>query len=85
MIEGKSVDCNTNNPIADVQISTNQSGWGFSNGQLVWDKDYITTAQSDASGLFKLSYKVGDSADIKARKEGYITAEQFESPATGIV
>lgn len=77
-ISGYVLDCNTSNQIDGAEISVNQRGWGFARGSLVWDKDYVTTTESDISGHFAIKYKVGSSADLKGKKEGYLIAEQFE-------
>lgn len=36
-------------------------------------------------GFFKISYRVGNSAKILTKKDGYITSEQFENPKDGII
>ena len=85
-ISGNVLDCETNEPIPNAEISINQRGWGRSpaTNEVVWDKDYIITSQSDDSGYYEISYKVGSSAHIRAKKEGYIKAEQFEYPGQEI-
>ena len=79
-IKGKVVDCETNAPVSDAKVSTNQTGWGISNGQIMWDKTYITETLTDRSGAFELIYDVGSSAKIHVAKKGYYSAEQFEYP-----
>lgn len=83
-IKGYVFDCETNEPIEESVVSTNQSGWGINNGQLVWDKSYKTFTNTDERGYFELSFDVGDSAKIHVKKEGYFSAEQFESPGDDI-
>jgi len=84
-ISGLVMDCQTNNPIAKVQVTVNQRGWGRIKGQLVWDKDYIYKSVTDDSGYFKITYQVGSSAHIRAKKNGYLIAEQWEEPGEDII
>lgn len=83
-IAGQIVDCQTNSPIVDAEVAVNQIGWGF-NDYLVWDKSYVYSAKSDNSGYFKIGYKVGNSANITAQKDGYIKAQQFEYPRNNVI
>lgn len=83
-VAGHIVDCQTNNPIIGAEVVVNQRGWGF-DGYLVWDKSYVYSAKSGNSGYFKINYNVGSSANITAQKDGYIKAQQFESPKDGVV
>ena len=84
-LSGVVLDCITNQPVANVEVSTNQRGWGFIEGSLVWDKDYISKTTTSSSGEFTTTYSAGGTADIKASKEGYITAQQFENPKERMV
>jgi len=81
-IDGYVLDCETESPIGNAEVSVNQRGWGTHNGQLVWDKDYTTVTTSDDSGYFVISYRVGSSAHIQVKKSGFINAEQWEYPGT---
>ncbi len=81
---GQVLDCQTNDPIAKAEVSVSLRGWGFSDGGLVWDKEYVNSTQSDDSGRFKISLG-SNSALIKVTKEGYITAEQREEPGKEII
>ena len=83
-IQGFVYDCETKDPIKGSTVSTNQIGWGISNKQLVWDKDYKTFTKTNESGYFKLSFEVGNSAKIQVSKDGYYSAEQFEYPGDDI-
>lgn len=83
-IAGHIVDCQTNSPIVGAEVAVNQIGWGF-NDYLVWDKSYVYSAKSDNSGYFKIRYKVGDSANVTAQKDGYIKAQQFEDSRSDVV
>ena len=81
-ISGEVYDCTTHLPVAGAAVSTQQTGWGFSNDQLVWDKTYTTSATSDTQGHFTIAFSVGDAAKLHVAKEGYHTAEQFETPGS---
>ena len=83
-ISGFVLDCQTNKPIDNTEVFVNQRGWGFDR-YLIWDKSYVYVGKSDNLGYFKISYKVGNSANISAKKEGYITAQQFEKPKDGVI
>lgn len=61
-----------------------QSGWGFSNGSLVWDRSYVYRTTSDDTGRFSVTYNVGSSADILVEKKGYIRAQQYEEENSSI-
>jgi hypothetical protein len=84
-ITGVVLDCASNQPIPNVEVSVNQRSWGFIDGSLVWDRDYISKATTSNSGEFTITYEVGSSTNIKTEKEGYITAWQFENPKQGII
>lgn len=65
-VSGHVLDYNTGAPIAGVDVRVSQSGWGLSNGGLVWDKSYVTSGRSDGSGAFTVHYSVGSSAKVTA-------------------
>ena len=85
VVAGHVVDCQTNAPIAGADILVSQSGWGFSNGSLVWDRTYVYRATSDETGSFELTYNVGSSANIGVHKDGYLQAQQYEEARAGIL
>lgn len=51
---GTLVDYATGEPIANASIAAHSRGWGFSSGQLVWDKSYSARASTDAHGRFNV-------------------------------
>jgi hypothetical protein len=63
-LSGQIFDYASGRPLAGARIITRQSGWGLSNGSLVWDKTYITESRSNSQGEFTLRYRVGDSAKL---------------------
>jgi len=83
-VSGYVLDCGTNDSIVNAEVSVNQVGWGFENGQPVWDKSYVTNVRSDSRGYFRIAFDVGSSAHLTALKDGYLTAEQWEYPGDSI-
>ena len=51
---GTLVSYATGEPIADASIAAHSRGWGFSSGQLVWDKSYSARTRTDAQGRFSV-------------------------------
>ncbi len=72
-ISGVVVSCDTGLPIAAAEVAVYGAGWGMSNGKLIWDKSYGSTTQTDSSGRYDLTYKLGTS--LQTKKEGYLTAQ----------
>src|SRR3989338_3949845 len=70
--------------INNAEVSVNQVGWGFQNGNIVWDKMYVNSVHTDSLGYFQILYRVGSSANLMSKKAGYITAQQYEYPAEDI-
>ena len=83
-ISGSVIDCQTNEPVASAEIVVSQKFLEFKSG-VVWFKSYISRAVGDPDGYFQVTYRVGNSADILAKKDGYISARQFEGPGDGVV
>ena len=83
-ISGSVIDCQTNEPVASAEIVVSQNFLEFKSG-VVWFKSYISRAVGDPDGYFQVTYRVGNSADILANKDGYISARQFEGPGDGVV
>lgn len=70
-ISGVVIDYDTHQPIAGASITIAQSGWGWSNGSLVWDKSYDTHATTDGAGAFAARYTVGSTANLVASADRY--------------
>lgn len=81
--EGYVTDCESNIPVEGAQVSLNERGWGFRDGQLVWDKDYAYTALTTKQGFFQIIYK-GNPTDIKATKSGYLLEQKYETPSKNV-
>jgi hypothetical protein len=84
MVSGTVVDCESGLPVPGATISLRQSGWGYSE-YLVWDKAYPFQTESDASGHFEAIWRVGDVANISAKKDGYLEAMQHEFPGSEVM
>jgi len=70
-VSGTVADFETNRPIEGATIRAAQYGWGWSNGSLVWDKDYSTYTRTDSAGAFTIGYRHGSSANLWAEHQGY--------------
>ncbi len=84
-ITGKVVD-ESGAPLSDVKVVACYSGWGRSNGQLVWDKDYCSeAAQTDRDGSYVIHFKGPDSMRLRARKEGWVQTLSYNITHSRIV
>ena len=71
-VRGRVIDSDTSAGIEGVTVKGLQRGWGWSNGSLVWDKDYTYITHTDADGSFALSYsRGGSSIRLQFYKDGY--------------
>ncbi len=70
-IEGMVVDSSTGAPLPGVSVAVSNRGWGFIDGRLVWDKDFVYETATDVAGRFRIVYQVGSSAHVLASKAGY--------------
>lgn len=82
-VQGSVIDCETKAPIADADVSINGIGWGWDNNQLIWDKSYTLTSESNENGVFNINYKIGNS--LVTKKEGYLPAQNYISANTTII
>ena len=79
-VSGRVLDYETGTPLANVDVRVSQSGWGFSNGSVVWDKSYETSAPTDANGAFTVHYRVGSSASVTASHNDYSEFQHYYEP-----
>lgn len=79
-IEGTVLDSSTLKPLEGVAVAVSNRGWGFVDGQLVWDKDYIYQALSERNGRFRIEFSIGSSAHVKATKQGYQPYDNWYEP-----
>ena len=78
-ITGKVVD-ESGAALSDVAVSACYSGWGWSGGYVVWDKDFcseITLTNSD--GSYVINFKGPDVMRIRARKDDWIQTQDFNT------
>jgi hypothetical protein len=76
-IDGRVVDSRTGTPLQGAAVVVSNRGWGFLNGQLVWDKDYVYPTVSDQNGQFHIVFDVGSSAHVKTAKAGYLPQDSW--------
>jgi hypothetical protein len=70
-VSGRITDFESGIALAGARVIANQSGWGISDGSLVWDKAYLSETLSNSDGGFHLSYSPGGSANLLVQREGY--------------
>jgi hypothetical protein len=70
-VSGRITDYESGEALANVRVIAMQSGWGFSDGSLVWDKAYVSETFSNSEGKFQLTYNHGSSANLLVQREGY--------------
>ena len=78
-ITGKVVD-ESGAALSDVAVSACYSGWGWSSGYVVWDKDYcseLTLTNND--GTYIIYVKGPDIMRLRAKKDGWIQTQDFNT------
>ena len=70
-LDGVVVDSVTKTPLPNIKVEVSNRGWGFSNGQVVWDHDYVYAANTDSEGKFHIIYQVGPGAHVVITQNGY--------------
>ncbi|MDH3997467.1 MAG: carboxypeptidase-like regulatory domain-containing protein [Desulfuromonadales bacterium] len=69
-----------------AEVTACYSGWGWSSGQLVWDKDFCSeTVLTDEMGRFVIRFNGPDYMRLRAKKEGWIQTEDFKATDSRIV
>lgn len=58
-VSGVVKDAATGRTIADAEVELFNSGWGFRDGQLVWDAEKISRTTTDAQGRFQFGRSGG--------------------------
>lgn len=62
----------------DVVVTACYSGWGWSSGYLVWDKNYCSQPVStNSTGLYVINFKGPEFIRLRAKKDGWIQAQDF--------
>lgn len=86
-VDGQLVDYRTDAPISGATVTVTRSGWGPSNGQLVWDKRYSASTRTDSQGRFSIGLPgpvllVGTGPGrLSAEAAGYQRLSEVEAPA----
>jgi hypothetical protein len=86
-ITGKVVD-EEGNALSDVSVWACYSGWGWGKEEeyLVWDKDTCSeTVQTDTQGMYAISFKGPVSSRLRARKDGWVQANDYNTSHSQIV
>lgn len=84
-ITGKVVD-ESGAALGDVTVWACYSGWGWNNGYLVWDQDYCSeTVQTNQDGRYVIKFKGPASLRLRARKDGWVQAQDFNTTHSRII
>ncbi len=85
-ITGRVVD-NSGNSLSDVSVWACYSGWGWGEADyLVWDKDYCSeTTQTNQEGLYNITFKGPVSSRLRARKDGWVQTQDYNTSHSRIV
>jgi hypothetical protein len=84
-ITGKVVD-ESGVALSDVAVMACYSGWGWSKGSVVWDKDYCSeTVLTGNDGLYVISFEGPVSMRLMAKKEGWIQTQDFNTLDSHII
>jgi len=85
-ITGKVVD-ESGKSLSDVSVWACYSGWGWSEADyLVWDKDYCSeTTQTNQDGLYSIIFKGPVSSRLRARKDGWVQTQSYNTTHSRIV
>ena len=70
-VDGRVVDHASGRPVAGAVVTMTGRGWGVSDGQLVWDRDFAVYALSDGGGRFRARVR-GGSVRVAAEADGYV-------------
>jgi len=83
-IEGRVFDCQTRQSIAGARVEVHETDWGRGSSGVVWDKDYIYSADTDAQGHYKIEYRHSSSAKVLVHQDGYRITQHFTSPSSQV-
>ncbi len=79
VIKGRVLD-ESNLPIQGANVIACYSGWGLSNGQMVWDKTFCSNAVvTNHEGAYAVSFKGASLFRMVATKDGWTQARDFNS------
>ena len=78
-ITGQVVD-ESGSALNDVAVSACYSGWGWSSGYVVWDKDYCSdVVLTDNDGSYVINFKGPDVMRLRAMKDGWLQTQDFNT------
>ena len=84
-ITGKVVD-ESGFALSDVAVKACYSGWGWSQGSVVWDKNYCSeTVLTSNDGLYVINFEGPVSMRLMAKKEGWIQAQDFNTMDSHVI
>jgi len=85
IIEGKVVD-ESNAALSGVAVTACYSGWGWSSGQLVWDKDYCSeSVMTNKDGHYVINFKGPEFIRLRAKKIGWVHTTGFNARDSRII
>ena len=56
-VTGRITEQESGHPLENLVVEASYTAWGFSNRQLVWDKNYVTEGKTDVQGKYSLTYQ----------------------------
>jgi hypothetical protein len=71
-VSGVVQDAGTSRPVAGATIELSNNGWGFRNGQLVWDAETISRAVTDPEGRFAFAADGGAGLRVSAPHQAIV-------------
>jgi len=80
-LRGRVIDYDSGAPVSGATVSARQSGWGVSDGSLVWDKSFDYRASSDNDGYFELRYAHGSAAHLWVEAQAYQRLVLWSEPS----
>ncbi|QPB72256.1 hypothetical protein D5125_17140 [Magnetovirga frankeli] len=84
-ITGKVVD-ESNVALNGVAVTACYSGWGWSDGQLVWDKVFCSEPiVTNIEGRYVINFKGPEFLRLRANKKGWIQTQDFNSKDSNII
>ena len=64
--------------INQAQVQASYIGWGWRDGNLVWDKEYVYETTTNSEGKFSINMPIVPSVFLRVLKEGYSTNETWQ-------
>lgn len=72
--------------LGEVAVTACYSGWGRSNGQLVWDKDYCSEpVLTDRGGRYLIYFRGPEPMRLRAEKAGWVQTRDFDSTQSRLI